>query len=62
VDMRAAPYDLSSLGYAPIPIESAEGRAEFVEHQREFARRGQEQRRRLLSALEAALALPAVTA
>ena len=62
VDMRAAPYDLSSLGYSPIPIETPEGRAEFVEYQREFARRGQEQRRRLLSALEVAVALPAVTA
>lgn len=62
VDMRAAPYDLASLGYAPIAIETPEGRAEFVEYQREFARRGQEQRRLLLSALEAATALPAATA
>ncbi|MFM9135873.1 MAG: 3-methyladenine DNA glycosylase [bacterium] len=55
VDMRAAPYDLSPLGYAPIPIETPEGRAEFVERQREFARRGQEQRHRLLGALDAAV-------
>ena len=59
VDMRAAPYDLSALGYAPLRIETPDGRAEFIALQRDFARRGQEQRRRLLGALEAAASVPA---
>jgi hypothetical protein len=50
IDMRAAPYDLSSLGYAPIRIETAEGKAEYVAAQREIAERGQVLRARLLAA------------
>ncbi|MEU4805980.1 3-methyladenine DNA glycosylase [Actinosynnema sp. NPDC023587] len=37
LDMRASPYDLSALGYAPVPIETPEGRAEYVRHQSAFA-------------------------
>lgn len=39
VDMRASPYDLASLGYAPIRIETAEGKREYVEAQRHFLQR-----------------------
>ena len=39
LDMRASPYDLSDLGYPPVPIESAAGKAEYVAAQREFAAR-----------------------
>jgi hypothetical protein len=37
VDMRASPYDLSAYGLEPIRIETAEGRDEYVRHQRELA-------------------------
>lgn len=55
VDMRASPYDFQALGYAPIPIETSEGRAEYVEHQRDFAARGALLRSRLLEDIRAAL-------
>ncbi len=53
LDMRASPYDLSALGYAPVPIETAAGRAEYAAAQRGFAERGQLLRARLLAALDA---------
>ncbi|MBP2337953.1 3-methyladenine DNA glycosylase [Saccharothrix coeruleofusca] len=37
LDMRASPYDLAELGYPPVPIETAEGRAEYVRRQSAFA-------------------------
>jgi len=39
LDMRASPYDLTGLGYPPIAIETAAGRAEYVALQREYAER-----------------------
>jgi hypothetical protein len=53
--MRASPYDLSGLGYPPIRVETAEGRAQYVRRQREFAERGQVLRGRLLDALDTVL-------
>jgi hypothetical protein len=53
LDMRASPYDLRALGYAPVPIETAAGRAEYAATQRAFAERGQLLRTRLLAALDA---------
>jgi hypothetical protein len=62
VDMRASPYDLGRLGYPPIAVETAEGRAEYVRHQRRFAERGAVLRGRLLAALDAlAAAVPDMT-
>jgi len=52
IDMRASPYDFSELGFKPIPIETAEGRAEYEKWQREFAEAGQPIRRRLLNELK----------
>jgi hypothetical protein len=52
VDMRAAPYDLRDLSYEPIPVETADGRAEFAAAQREIAARGDALRGRLLALLE----------
>lgn len=40
VDMRASPYDFSALGFEPIPIESADGRATYEDAQRSFTDRG----------------------
>jgi hypothetical protein len=34
IDMRASPYDLRSQGFAPIRIETAEGRKEYEGEQR----------------------------
>ena len=56
VDMQASPYDFAALGYEPIPIETAEGRARYVEHQRDFAERGAVLRDRLIRHLRDALA------
>ena len=60
IDMRASPYDFGELGYAPIPIESVEGRAEYVEHQRDFAARGSVLRTRLIAQLRTVLEPTAV--
>ncbi len=51
-DMRAAPYDLSGWGYEPVRIETPEGKAEYVRRQRDFARRAEPLRHRLVEALE----------
>jgi hypothetical protein len=37
IDMRASPYDLSGCGFAPVRIETREGREEYVELQRGIA-------------------------
>lgn len=52
VDMRASPYDLRALGFAPIAIETAAGRAEYERHQRAFAGRSQPLRARLIGLCE----------
>jgi hypothetical protein len=49
LDMRASPYDLRGHGYAPVPIETAEGKAEYAAAQRGFAARGARLRERLLA-------------
>jgi hypothetical protein len=48
LDMRASPYDLSSLGYPPVRIETPGGKQEYVEAQRSFAERGAPLRQRLI--------------
>jgi len=49
LDMCASPYDLRSLGYAPVPVETAAGRAEYVRRQAEFVSRAEPFRSRLIS-------------
>lgn len=51
LDMRASPYDLTELGYTPVPIETPQGKSEYAAAQRGFAARGQALRDRLLAAL-----------
>lgn len=51
VDMRSSPYDLSAWGLPPIPVETAEGRAEFVAYQHAWIRRTQVLRARFLDAV-----------
>jgi hypothetical protein len=52
MDMRASPYDLSSLGYAPVRIETAPGRAEYRRGQAEFTERAKPLRERLIALCE----------
>jgi hypothetical protein len=59
VDMQASPYDLSALGYEPIPVETAAGRAEFARRQREFADRAAPLRARLIAECDRLLQLAA---
>ncbi|MBL9200730.1 MAG: 3-methyladenine DNA glycosylase [Opitutaceae bacterium] len=56
VDMRASPYDLQRLGFAPIAIETAAGRAEYEAQQREFSTRGEPLRTRLVALCDRLLA------
>ncbi len=49
LDMRASPYDVTSLGYRPVAVETAEGRAEYVAAQRTFAERSAPLRERLVA-------------
>jgi len=52
MDMRAAPYDLADLGFAPVRIETIDGKAEYVAAQRSFAERGAPLRQRLIEECE----------
>jgi hypothetical protein len=47
---------LRALGFAPIPVETPEGRADYERHQRAFAERSQPLRARLLELCERLLA------
>ncbi|MDP5181186.1 3-methyladenine DNA glycosylase [Blastococcus sp. BMG 814] len=55
LDMRASPYDLRDHGYAPVAIETPEGKAEYVAAQREFAARGAVLRQRLIDVCDQVL-------
>lgn len=47
IDMRASPYDLRELGYAPIKVETAAGREIYERLQRGFSERGRPLREKL---------------
>jgi hypothetical protein len=55
VDMRASPYDLGALGFAPLAIETPAGRAEYERAQRAFTARGEPLRERLIALCEGLL-------
>jgi len=55
VDMMASPYDLSDLGYAPIAIETPDGKAEYVRRQRGFTEAAAPLRARLLELVDGLL-------
>ena len=57
IDMRASPYDLLSLGFTPIKIETAEGQAEYRQAQRDIADKAAVLRAELLSAAEQLLSV-----
>jgi hypothetical protein len=50
LDMRASPYDVSAIGLDPLPVETPDGRAEYVRHQRDFAARAAVLRGKLIDA------------
>jgi hypothetical protein len=52
IDMRASPYDFTSLGFDPIPIETPGGRATYESHQRDFTQRAVPYRRSLIGLCE----------
>lgn len=59
LDMRAAPYDFTGVvldpggeEWSPVPIETADGKAEYVAQQRAFAERGAPVRQRLIEECE----------
>lgn len=57
LDMRAAPYDLVDLGFEPVRIETAAGKAEYAEAQRGFAERGAPLRAALIAECERLLGM-----
>jgi len=62
LDMRAAPYDLSDLGFTPVRIETTEGKQEYAAAQRRFAERAAPLRAVLIAECERLLeAVPAAT-
>lgn len=58
LDMRASAYDVSSLGHSPVPVETAEGRAEYARQQKGFSDRARPLRRRLIDLLRALSPVP----
>jgi len=59
LDMQASPYDLSDYDVEPVRIETAAGKAAYLERQRAFAERSNVLRQRLLAVVES---LPAPVA
>lgn len=55
LDMRASPYDCSSLGFDPIKVETAEGRAEYERIQRRLHGQAQPLRKGMIDFLKAVL-------
>ncbi|WP_396200056.1 3-methyladenine DNA glycosylase [Gemmatimonas sp.] len=53
LDMQAGPYDLAAMGFAPVRIETSEGRDEYQRRQRELSERGSALRARLIDAVSA---------
>ena len=51
LDMEASPYDLSAWGYAPVAVETAAGKAEYVRRQRGFTERSNLLRDRVVDLL-----------
>ncbi len=57
LDMQASPYDLSGLGLHSLPIETPEGRAEYIRQQRNFATRASALRQGLIDVCSAVLSV-----
>jgi hypothetical protein len=59
LDMRAGPYDLRTLGFEPVPIETADGRRDYEIQQRELSSQARPLRRRLLDGIDRILEIAA---
>jgi hypothetical protein len=59
LDMRASPYDLSTIGYEPVKIETADGRAQYEREQRDLAAKAAGLRQKLLDRCESLAAIRA---
>ena len=60
LDMRAAPYDLVDLGFEPVRIETAAGKAAYAAAQETFTARGEPLRARLIEECERLLDVVAI--
>jgi hypothetical protein len=56
LDMQASPYDLRELGFAPVRVETTEGRTEYQRRQKELAARAEVLRTELIEAVGGVLA------
>ena len=54
LDMEASPYDCREWGFGVVPIETSEGKAEYVHRQRALAAKGNPLRQRLVALVDAA--------
>jgi hypothetical protein len=54
-DMAASPYDVSEYDVAAVEIETPQGKAEYVRRQRDYARRSNGLRHRLVEVCDAVL-------
>lgn len=52
LDMEASPYDCRGLGFGVVAIETAEGKAEYVERQRALSTRAKRLRARLVGVID----------
>ena len=52
LDMRASPYDLTGLGFEPVPVETPAGKQQYVAAQKQFADRARPLRARLAKLCE----------
>ena len=57
LDVQASPYDLSEWGTTSVDVETADGRAEFIERQRNFTLRANDLRSRLVEEIDRILEL-----
>lgn len=55
LDMEASPYDCRGLGFGVVPIETPEGKAEYVTRQRRLEAAARPLRQRLVAAVDAVL-------
>ncbi|MFV0426377.1 MAG: 3-methyladenine DNA glycosylase [Beutenbergiaceae bacterium] len=56
LDVRASPYDVTSLGYPPVPIETAQGKREYAAAQQAFSQRATPLRSELIGQCERLMA------
>lgn len=55
LDMEASPYDCRGLGFGVVPVETPEGKAEYVARQRELTAAAAPLRARLVATVDVAL-------